>query len=145
MLSQATLLGLIGRIYDTAADESLWPTFLEELAGALDSAYYSTFDPYRSASRARLTRIGPESVYVGEQLIEPSQLHKTEFYNDFLAAHDMVHHMCAPLSHEKRWASNLSCHRPAGKHPFGADELNLLRRLFPTSSARYSFTGDLRN
>ena len=58
MLSQATLLGLIGRIYDAAADESLWPAFLEDLAGALDSAYYSTFDPYRSASLARLTRIG---------------------------------------------------------------------------------------
>ena len=36
MLSQSRLLDLIGRIYDAAADEHLWPVFLEDFAEAVD-------------------------------------------------------------------------------------------------------------
>ncbi len=36
MLSQETLLSLVGRIYDAAADGSLWPTVLEGFANAID-------------------------------------------------------------------------------------------------------------
>lgn len=36
VLSQEKVHGLIGRIYDAAADERLWPAFLEEFANAVD-------------------------------------------------------------------------------------------------------------
>jgi GAF domain-containing protein len=37
VLSQEKLLALIGRIYDAAADPSLWPAFLQDLAVATDA------------------------------------------------------------------------------------------------------------
>jgi len=163
MLSLESLLGMIGRIYDAAADESLWPAFLEGFASAIDGtatalifhdmtvtraklmisarcdpecqrqylAYYTAFDPYRSASPARSAGIGPECIYIGAQIIDSNVLRRTEFFNDFSLAHGLVHHFCAPLTHDTRWWSNLACHRPAGKDPFGTDELELLRILFP--------------
>jgi len=36
MLSQEALLGLVGRIYDAATDETLWPVFLEDFADAVN-------------------------------------------------------------------------------------------------------------
>ncbi|MGA3187635.1 MAG: hypothetical protein ABSF22_11065 [Bryobacteraceae bacterium] len=35
VLSQEKVLGLIGRIYDAAADEGLWPLFLEDFADSV--------------------------------------------------------------------------------------------------------------
>jgi hypothetical protein len=36
MLTEKKVLGLIGGIYDAAADERLWPAFLEEFVNAVD-------------------------------------------------------------------------------------------------------------
>jgi DNA-binding CsgD family transcriptional regulator len=163
VLSEERTLGLIGRIYDSAGDERLWPAFLEDLASAIDGTApcliyqdivarragfaifargdpelerryvesYSALDEFRNAWLSRFDCVGPEAIYAGEQLIEPAELRKTEYFNDFLSVHNIVYHLCAPLALHSRWACTLSCHRPANKEPFGCDELGLLRLLFP--------------
>jgi DNA-binding CsgD family transcriptional regulator len=163
MLSRDRLLRLIGRIYDAASDESLWPLFLDEFAEAIQGtmttlvyhdltsqraslmlsarcdpecprqyvSYFSARDPYKTAGLARHRSAGPDTVYVGEELVASAQLTRTEFYNDFSLAHGMVRHFGTPIVITKNWVSNISSHRPGNREPFGLEEVKLLRLLLP--------------
>jgi DNA-binding CsgD family transcriptional regulator/PAS domain-containing protein len=93
--------------------------------------YYGSFDPYRAAHLTRFSRAGPEAIYVGEQLIPKDDLERTEFFNDFSLVYDIVRHVGAPIAINSSWACNLACHRPAGKQPFGPEDVRLLRHLWP--------------
>jgi DNA-binding CsgD family transcriptional regulator len=54
VLSQERVLGLIGRIYDAAADAQLWPAFLQDFADAVDGSVTGVvFDDW-SASNATI-------------------------------------------------------------------------------------------
>ncbi|MGH8336497.1 MAG: hypothetical protein ACRETL_06715, partial [Gammaproteobacteria bacterium] len=66
VLSQERILGLVGRIYDAAADPGLWAAFLDDLAAALNGTMTCT----------------------GEELIEPDQVRKTEYHNGYAVAKD---------------------------------------------------------
>jgi DNA-binding CsgD family transcriptional regulator/PAS domain-containing protein len=93
--------------------------------------YYCTFDPYRAASLARYRQPGPDAVYIAEELIDPRQLHQTEFYNDFSLRHDLVHHFGCRIAMGANWVSNISSHRPRDREPFGHVEVSLLQLLWP--------------
>jgi len=95
------------------------------------SGFYGTLDPLKTAGLARHRHPGPDTVYTGEQLIEPAEIRKTEFYNDFLLPNQMVHHFGSPLAIHPQWVSNLSSHRPGRREPFGPIEVDLLKLLLP--------------
>jgi DNA-binding CsgD family transcriptional regulator len=163
VLSQEKVLRLVGRIYDAAADESLWPAFLEDFAIAVNGEatalfycdmialraglaitvgfdpecedryvkHYSAFDILRSEWLQRFSQAGPEGVVTCEQLVEPPQLRKTEYFNDFLRRYDIVHQFCGPIAVNAEWSSVFSCSRSRKKGPFGPEAVNLLRLLLP--------------
>jgi DNA-binding CsgD family transcriptional regulator/GAF domain-containing protein len=162
-LSQERVLGLIGRIYDAAADELLWTGFLEDFGEAVDGAatslvyhdmaarraahsvsvrtdpvcerlyltHYGSVDLLREVWLKRFSRAGPEAVVTSEQVIEPLQFKKTEYYNDFLRPNNIDHSFCGPITLGAHWSSVLTCLRPRKKGPFGEDAVALLRALLP--------------
>jgi DNA-binding CsgD family transcriptional regulator len=164
VLSQQKVLGLIGQIYDAAADERLWPTFLEAFADAVAgtataivhcdfqksganvgastrfdpdyvgryNTYYGNCDTWKAAWRARFSRASTEAIVTSEELINPDQLDKTEFFNDYLLPQDTVHQFGGPINiSEGRWCSTFTCLRPRTMGPFEAEAVELLRLLFP--------------
>jgi DNA-binding CsgD family transcriptional regulator/PAS domain-containing protein len=163
-LSQSRVLGLIGRIYDAAADAQPWPTFLERFADAVAGtatalvhydfqesranidasirfdpdyvrrydAYYGSCDAWKAAWLARFNRTSAQAIVTCEELVDPDQLGKTEFFNDYLLPQDTVHQFGGPINiREGRWCSTLTCLRPRKTGPFGPEAVSLLRLLLP--------------
>ena len=162
VLSQEKLLALIGRIYDAAADERLWPAFLEEFATVADgnvgivyydwlerrarTAIFARFDPeqvrgyvehycklnpWLKAFQVQVNCDGPASIRTGEQMLDPRELKRTEFYNDFLLPNDLGHEVAGVIVKGSEWGAAFTCDRSHRKSPFGTDEVVALRAVFP--------------
>jgi len=157
--SQQRLSKLLGILYDAAADPSLWETFLQELARStraesaglvmvdstqdlftvsqswnvdpeamgLYQAHYGSIDVW--AQRGILRPSG--TVEYSEALCPPSQLARTEIYNDFLRRFGVEHGLfCAVENTRRSWAS-VSLYRSASSTAFQPSEHKVLHLLAP--------------
>lgn len=97
----------------------------------LYNQHYSRCDAWREGWLRRFSRAGPEAIVPGDEVVDPAELRKTEFYNDFLAPNHMAHQLCGPIVVTRDWSAVLSTTRPATQGPFGEDAVGLVRVLLP--------------
>ena len=158
--STDALSNLLGTLYDAASDASLWPAFLQRLAGITHSdsaalllhdvthdrhavAVHSGADPemlrlYGEYYGQRdvwvmkaLATAGPTYVGTSEQLCSLSELARTEFFNDLLARYDIAHAMWNMARHSSSQMTNLGVYRDVKKGAFGDEDLVFLKFLAP--------------
>lgn len=127
----ATATGLIH--YDLARPRAQSAVFVRmDPASTRDYLdYYSTVNPWLKSYKYRLNLDGPESITVSEQLLELSELEKTEYYNDFLVHADIVHQFAGMIAKSEVWGSAFTCLRPRDGGAFEPGDVALLRLLFP--------------
>jgi DNA-binding CsgD family transcriptional regulator len=161
MRDEATLLSLIGLIYDAAADPALWPAFLTRFAdtvggtltvlhgqdltsdqGAIaaavrmDPAYQAQFKEYYSGINVFMTRrkhliMRPGQVVTGPMLTPEAEVLESEYYNDFLRPQDVCHLLGVIALSEGSWTCNVSTMRPRHMKPWGDDERAFAQALVP--------------
>lgn len=157
--SQQKLSNLLGILYDAAADPGLWETFLQQLAkstGAesaglvmidarkdlftisqswnvdpeatrLYQAHYGSIDPW--AQRGLFRPSG--TIENSEALCPPSELARTEIYNDLMRHYSVEHGLfCVVENAQRRWAS-VSLYRSPASTAFESSEHQVLHLLAP--------------
>jgi DNA-binding CsgD family transcriptional regulator/PAS domain-containing protein len=154
------LLDLVGLIYESASEPSVWPKFLERYSDAVRCTstlllLYDTdqrvgnveaaarFDPvdlrrYNEyyvgvdpwGTRAQ-RRIVAGAVLRGESLCPSRVLERSEFYADFLRPMDVFHESCGIVALEGSRASVIASLRPRRDGSFHEEELSLLKLLMP--------------
>jgi len=158
-VSEDSVLGLVGMVYDAALDERKWPLFLETFAravggdsslllstddeaGAADFVASVGFDPaWQSAYRQHFVKLDylTPSLYqfkVGEvrssdQVFSLSEQRKTEFFNDFTIPQDKVHALGALLIKDGNHSLLFAAQRGKRAGEFGEEEARLLGILAP--------------
>jgi DNA-binding CsgD family transcriptional regulator/PAS domain-containing protein len=93
--------------------------------------HFSVIDEWFLAWRSRLHCEGPESIATSEELVDPSKLKRTEFFNDYLLPQDTVHQIGGAIVKDGAWFAGFTCLRPESRGPFGPEEVALLQMLFP--------------
>jgi DNA-binding CsgD family transcriptional regulator/PAS domain-containing protein len=154
-----SLLGLIGRLYDAAADPRGWPGFLDALAetlGGVAPGVYLTdlgtdanlfhavsgLDPtWGTAYETHFKRCDPRrphirtlaagSVFCGSALLPDAELVRSEFYNDFLRPQGFFHILGAVALKRPDAMGVVRVIRPRSARPFGERERAVLRTLVP--------------
>ena len=158
--SESLVLGLVGRIYDAAANPELWRLFLEEFADAirggstqilfydiahsqgnltatvrLDPWFKGRYDEYYGGLDCWGTHgrhlMTSGNVVTGQMLCPDSILDASEFYHDFLRPIDAFHQFCGFIDKSETAVSLISTLRPQRAGPFGDDAVQLLRLLMP--------------
>jgi DNA-binding CsgD family transcriptional regulator len=153
------LADLIGRIYDAAADPTLWESFLEQLAKicrADASGLVMHNDRPETHAIAVAWRVDPEMLrlyreYYGpldiwtnrgrpnpagwagtsQELCALNELKKAEVYNDLMVRSQIEHGMFGIFEREgTRWAG-LSLYRSASSGEFRVSDLDIIRFLIP--------------
>ncbi len=151
---------LVDTAYESAVTPDRWPHFLERLAPLLSAttlqivlgfprngergiaytfgakpeferSYLERFlehDPWRDRAHAM-----PEgSVSTGEHLLPAAELERSEFYRGWMEPQDLLHPLGAILHKPDGEArSVITAFRRKSDDPFGADDLELLKRLVP--------------
>ena len=157
--TEKSLTKLIGGVYDAASDSTLWGPFLGELAKSCraDSAalvmhhlghelhevsdswnldpdgerlyqeHYGSIDVWTTRAQSKLIGFACTS----ECLCPLGELLTTEFYNDFLSRHDIVHGVFGIVERSsKRWAS-VSLYRSSHSREFRVSDLRTVNLLIP--------------
>jgi len=157
--SKQVLPDLIGRIYDAAADPSLWEPFLEQVSkisrgtsAALVMHHLGhkmhtisaswNIDPKASllyqqyygsidvwAMRAHGKPAG--CVCSSESLCSPQELRGTEFFNDFLAWNNVAHGTFGLVEKNGSHLASLSIYRDSSSKEFEVAALDTLNFLIP--------------
>jgi DNA-binding CsgD family transcriptional regulator len=161
MRDEATLLSLVGLIYDAAADPTLWPVFLTRFADAvggtlsalhgqdmatdhgiiaagvrMDPAYQKRFREYYSGINVFMTRrkhliMRPGQVVTGDMVTPEAEVLDSEYYNDFLRPQDLFHLLGVIALSEGSWTCNVTTMRPRHKGPWGEEERAFVQALAP--------------
>jgi DNA-binding CsgD family transcriptional regulator/PAS domain-containing protein len=71
------------------------------------------------------------SVFLASQLIPMEELHRSEFYTEFLRPNGIEHLLCAVLFQERSLYGFLNLARPKEMHPFSGQEVALMQKLLP--------------
>jgi DNA-binding CsgD family transcriptional regulator/PAS domain-containing protein len=153
------VLRLVRLIYDAALDPSRWHQFLETLIEMMrghsadlwtfgpsstmtrfasvrtDPAYHSAYDahyagldPWMLAGRSR-SMVRPAVVALGEALVSPSELRRTEFYEDFGRRFGIKGGVAAILGPDESLGALSAVQRSFGQ--FTPSECKLLAMLTP--------------
>jgi DNA-binding CsgD family transcriptional regulator/PAS domain-containing protein len=93
--------------------------------------YYHKVNPWTRSWKSQLDRPGLDSIGTSEQRVPLRDLEKTEFYNDHLLPHDTIHQVGCMIEKTEHRHSGFTCLRPRQSGPFGQDEVDLLRLLYP--------------
>ena len=107
-------------------DFGLGPEFQSEYKG-----HFGAANPF--ISKAGAFPLG--KVVIAASVIPMEELHKTEFYREFLKPHDIEHLLCAVLFQERGLYGFLNLTRPKQRKPFGEQEAALLQSLIPALQA----------
>lgn len=151
---------LIGAIYETVGETESWPGLLGSLTksfggtsaaltlrsgptqdGAMSlthnidpaakrvfTQHFATVDPFLEPSRL----VPLDRAMTGEELIEPSALRRTPFYNEFLLPYGLDHFTgVAIVRPTARHMSYFNVFRPARFGPFGSDAAARLAVIGP--------------
>jgi len=73
----------------------------------------------------------PGKIHLGDHLVPPSELAKTEFYTNWLQPQDLHHRLCAVLSRDRATAVFLEVMRPRKQGRFDQDDIESCRLLLP--------------
>jgi hypothetical protein len=160
MLPAKTVLStLVAALYDAAADSSLWPAFLREVALATQSTQAGILlhdlqhgdhsislqwgiDPSAIRSYAEYygkcdlwVRKAAPLVHTGwlgtsEEACSSQELLRTEFYNDYLKSMDVGQAMWGVIENSQSRMISLGLYRDL-RRPFRSKDLDLLRFLAP--------------
>lgn len=66
-----------------------------------------------------------------DEILPLAELQQSDFYNDVLRPQDIDHSVMLPLAARDDFQVGLNICRSASSGPFEAEELDLLRRLYP--------------
>lgn len=153
------LTRLIGDLYEAAADSTFWESFLGELARTcraesaalvihhfgrqahtvsaswnldpdgrhLYQQHYGSVDVWTMRAQSKL--VGP--VCTSECLCPLEELVTTEFYNDFLLRHGIVHGMFGLIEHNTNSLASVSLYRSSRCGNFPVSDLSTLDFLIP--------------
>jgi len=156
----AALLDLIGLIYASAQDVSLWPEVLERVSAATRGhqtfLFAQTVDPAipvgmvgKGANHQALNEflayyntVNPMTepcdaafadgdVRYSHKVLPDADLMKTEFYNDFFKRHDMFYSFGIKVPLEKNGLLYLSSQRSHKADPFAEQDGVVLKTLLP--------------
>jgi DNA-binding CsgD family transcriptional regulator len=159
--SYEAVLDLVDRIYAAAEAPALWPDALDRIATATRSAasilyrnmdareggvdvavrvtpeaseayrrHFHKLDPWGNSPRApALVKAG--AVVDGDALVDRSDLHATEYYNDFARPHGLTRVLVGILSKQGSFASVISLIRDDAAAAHSDDDRRLLTALMP--------------
>jgi len=160
LCSGEALSELIRLVYQAVQDEAGWQIFLDQLAdvfhasdavlhcqdtshdrggfvanGRTDPFYQQQYNAYYGARNEWLIRgrhlLTEGTVALGEEVISPSDLRRTEFYHDWLRPQHILHTMGAIIVRQGALVSICSFVREPHKAPFGDPEKALLAHVLP--------------
>lgn len=93
-------------------------------------AHYHLVDPYRArAAATRGPAPPPNTARLGQGIVPPSELHRTEYFNDYAARHGMHHMLGGKIG--LRAPLPIGLHRDESLGAFTAQELQNLERVLP--------------
>jgi hypothetical protein len=160
MKMDASLLGIVSGFYDASMDGRLWPPILKLLADALharscaiashdyetnngrlehslniDADYVESYEARYAARDAWLHQEeyfrSPGAVWSSQQIVPYDDLVTTDYYRDWLAPQDLLHHLFGVLDRRGSVVTYLVFGRSESAGPFGESEIALLRLLLP--------------
>ncbi len=157
--SEAPIDELIGAIYDCALEPRAWGDFLARLSRHLGGQAASLFaqdlwssqvgflvqhgfDPAFEASYMQhyattniwqplMASLQPGSIGTDEQVSTLAELHRTEWYADWLRPQGLAHAVGGVVLNDSRGSMQLTVLRPERHGHFHAEEQALLQRLLP--------------
>jgi DNA-binding CsgD family transcriptional regulator len=158
--NESLVLDLVGLIYESASEPSVWPKFLERYSDAVRCTATSLllYDTDRRAGNIAAAvgfdpvdlrryndyyvgvdawgahagqRIVAGAVLPGESLCPSCVLERSEFYADFLRPMDAFHEFYGIVALDGSTASVISSIGPRRRGPFQDEELALLKTLMP--------------
>jgi DNA-binding CsgD family transcriptional regulator len=158
-MAKRTVTHLIGRIYEAAVDEAVWPMFLEELAETLsaastvlyleslqdpkgdvgvcvrtDPALIKEFDEHYSKvniwTRKGRHLLTPGNVVTGEMVCSPGELRRSE-YSEYLDKLRVAHGVGAVIRQDGLAVSVLTSLRSPQAGAFDTEQVALLQALMP--------------
>ena len=155
-----SLLGLVSGFYDASMDWKLWPPVLRRLGDALrargcalafhdyetetgrfehsvdvDADYVASYQ-VRYAGRNAWLRSeehfrSPGAVWTSQQIVADAELIATDYYRDWLAPQNLLHHLFGVLDRQGSVVTYLVLGRSESEGSFGEKEIALLRLLLP--------------
>jgi DNA-binding CsgD family transcriptional regulator/PAS domain-containing protein len=160
MKMDASLLGIVSGFYDASMDGRLWPPILKLLADALharscaiashdyetnngrlehslniDADYVESYEGRYAARDAWLHQEeyfrSPGAVWSSQQIVPYDDLVTTDYYRDWLAPQDLLHHLFGVLDRRGSVVTYLVFGRSESAEPFAEREVALLRDLLP--------------
>ena len=156
----ASLLGIVSGFYDASMDWRLWPPILRQMGDAvrarccaiashdyetdtgrleqlinIDTDYVASYES-RYAGRDVWLRQeehfrSPGAVWSSQQIVPDDELVATDFYRDWLAPQDLLHHLFGVLDRRGSVVTYLVFGRSEHAGPFNESEIALLRDLLP--------------
>jgi DNA-binding CsgD family transcriptional regulator/PAS domain-containing protein len=156
----ASLLGIVSGFYDASMDWRLWPPILRQMGDAvrarccaiashdyetdtgrleqlinIDADYVASYES-RYAGRDVWLRQeehfrSPGAVWSSQQIVPDDELVATDFYRDWLAPQDLLHHLFGVLDRRGSVVTYLVFGRSERAGPFNESEIALLRDLLP--------------
>jgi DNA-binding CsgD family transcriptional regulator/PAS domain-containing protein len=153
---KVTFESLLYRIHSTTLREASWDEALGQLRSWLDAGwttlnchhfgsgtgevlYQSPADPDLRPSYAAFASRNPwllssadyalGRVMLGEELVAPQNLVKTDFYRGLLEPHGLLHCLCGVVSQRGDRTYYLAIHRDESQAPFAEAEKDLLRAV----------------
>jgi DNA-binding CsgD family transcriptional regulator len=160
MHSEQSTLDLINRIYVAADDQSMWPDFLEHLAGTLRcaatnlfvqdlrnpsgtaSATFNTDPTFQHSYTAHYGKVNiflirgqsllkPGKVWFSDELCPDMESHRTEFFNDWVLPQGHGHGLLGVVFNDRSLVGNVGAIRDRRRKHFEAEDRQLLRILMP--------------
>ncbi|MDD5301091.1 MAG: hypothetical protein PHD65_11445 [Gallionella sp.] len=157
--SEDSVLKLVGMVYDAALDQRKWPTFLEAFAHAVGgcSAMLRSTD-LQTSQAGFVASVGYEpawqsaycnhfvrldyyntimsqdtsgTIFSSDQHFDLTELHKSEYYNDYLLPQDKVHALGTTLDKNDSYSLVLGAQRGKRAGAFGGEQVRLMGILAP--------------
>lgn len=157
--SEEDVLKLVGMTYEAALDEKKWPSFLETFASAVggssallrtnsmlnQSASFNAcigYDPTWQAAYCQhfvkgdyynhvMSQYVPGQIFSSGRNIDQRELHKTEYYNDYLLPQDKPYSLGVFLLKDDSQSLVLGIQRGKSVGAFGEAESRLMSTLVP--------------
>jgi DNA-binding CsgD family transcriptional regulator/PAS domain-containing protein len=157
--SEDDVLKLVGMAYEAALDESKWPSFLESFASAVgglsallrsndmlnQSASFNAsigYDPAWQEAYCNhfvkgdyynhvMSQYVPGQVFSTGWNIDKRELHKTEYFNDYLLPQNKLHSIGVFLLKDDRQSLVVGIQRGKRAGAFGKEETRLMSILAP--------------
>ena len=160
MSMNASLLGIVSGFYDASMDWRLWPPILRQMGDAvrarccaiashdyetatgrleqlinIDTDYVASYEDRYPGRDVWLHQEeyfrSPGAVWSSQQIVSDDELVKTDYYRDWLAPQDLLHHLFGVLDRRGSVVTYLVFGRSERAGPFSESEIALLRDLLP--------------